>query len=291
MMVVNANPGSRRQVEEGDWCLRVNPGGVDLNRNWDEHWDDGDYGMDTNPGHMPFSEPETQLLKQLVSAYQPTTFLTIHSGTLGMYMPWAFDMEHLADRNQQSMMEVLKSVDKDHCQCPYGAAGREVGYSCPGTCLDWVFDKLKTPYSFAFEIYYGGNQQALRDRWQERRCMLQMLRFSRLRIWRTTTSRICSRNIHPVSSRLIRNGTLTRMKSFQVSRASRRSILTLRTSTGRPWRTGPRPTCRPRPRWQQDCESSLLCDPSMRKACSERTKKTRQVFDFLAMRIARSFCV
>ncbi|CAJ1449333.1 unnamed protein product [Effrenium voratum] len=168
MMVVNANPGSRRQVEEGDWCLRVNPGGVDLNRNWDEHWDDGDYGMDTNPGHMPFSEPETQLLKQLVSAYQPTTFLTIHSGTLGMYMPWAFDMEHLADRNQQSMMEVLKSVDKDHCQCPYGAAGREVGYSCPGTCLDWVFDKLKTPYSFAFEIYYGGNQQALRDRWQEK---------------------------------------------------------------------------------------------------------------------------
>lgn len=39
MLVVNANPGSRMQVEQGDWCLRVNPNGVDLNRNWDEHWE------------------------------------------------------------------------------------------------------------------------------------------------------------------------------------------------------------------------------------------------------------
>lgn len=169
MMVLNANPGSRAKVEQGDWCLRVNPNGVDLNRNWDEHWEgDASYGTDTNPGQGPFSEAETQLLKKLVSSYEPTTFLTIHSGTLGMYMPWAFDMQHLADRNQESMMQILQKVDEDHCQCPFGAAGREVGYSCPGTCLDWVFDKLKTPYAFAYEIYYGGSPDELRERWQEK---------------------------------------------------------------------------------------------------------------------------
>ncbi|CAK9068059.1 Carboxypeptidase A1, partial [Durusdinium trenchii] len=169
MMVINANPESRSRVEKGEWCLRVNPNGVDLNRNWDEHWEgDASFGKDTNPGETPFSEPETQLLKQLVSAYRPTTFFTIHSGTLGMYMPWAFDMQHLADRNQQSMMEILKKVDEDHCQCPFGAAGKEVGYSCPGTCLDWVFDQLKTPYCFAYEIYYGGSLSQLRDRWQDK---------------------------------------------------------------------------------------------------------------------------
>eukprot|EP00438_Fugacium_kawagutii_P026675 Skav231882 [mRNA] locus=scaffold54:313976:319226:- [translate_table: standard] len=67
MVVVNANPGSRVQVEQGDWCLRVNPNGVDLNRNWDEHWEgDAYYGADTNPGKgpKPFSEAETQLLKR-----------------------------------------------------------------------------------------------------------------------------------------------------------------------------------------------------------------------------------
>eukprot|EP00913_Durusdinium_trenchii_P024016 g22554.t1 len=73
MMVINANPESRSRVEKGEWCLRVNPNGVDLNRNWDEHWEgDASFGKDTNPGETPFSEPETQLLKQLVSAYRPT---------------------------------------------------------------------------------------------------------------------------------------------------------------------------------------------------------------------------
>ena len=37
-MVLNANPASRRKVEEGEYCLRVNENGVDLNRNWDDHW-------------------------------------------------------------------------------------------------------------------------------------------------------------------------------------------------------------------------------------------------------------
>ena len=83
--------------------------------------------------------------KALVQDYRPTTFLTVHSGTRGMYMPWAYDMEHLAKRNQPQMMQILTALDRDHCQCPFGAAGKEVGYSCPGTCLDWVYDKLRVP--------------------------------------------------------------------------------------------------------------------------------------------------
>eukprot|EP00419_Tripos_fusus_P076148 CAMPEP_0172891792 /NCGR_PEP_ID=MMETSP1075-20121228/144700_1 /TAXON_ID=2916 /ORGANISM="Ceratium fusus, Strain PA161109" /LENGTH=375 /DNA_ID=CAMNT_0013746307 /DNA_START=69 /DNA_END=1196 /DNA_ORIENTATION=- len=170
-IVVNGNPVSRQQVEKGNFCLRTNPNGVDLNRNWDEQWQpEAELDpVDTNPGPRPFSEAETRIFKQLVEAYKPTTFLTIHSGTKGMYMPWAFDMEHLAQRNQPQMMQILKTLDKDHCQCPFGAAGKEVGYSCPGTCLDWVYDHLKTPFAFAFEIYTGSQVAAiLRERWQEK---------------------------------------------------------------------------------------------------------------------------
>merc|ERR1719243_68210 len=80
-----------------------------------------------------------------------------------MYMPWAYDMEHLA------MLHILKALDKDHCECPFGAAGREVGYACPGTCLDWVYDKLKVPYAFAFEIYTDQDVSAsLLSRWEEK---------------------------------------------------------------------------------------------------------------------------
>lgn len=168
-IILNANPRSRKKVEGGDYCVRTNPSGVDLNRNWDEHFEQASagFGADSNPGPSPFSEPETRILKQVVTDYAPTTFLTVHSGTRGMYLPWAYDMTHLATFNEPGMMEILKSVDNDHCQCPFGAAGKQVGYSCPGTCIDYAYAKLNTPFAFAFEIYASpGNDEDLRSRWQ-----------------------------------------------------------------------------------------------------------------------------
>jgi hypothetical protein len=170
-IVLNGNPHSRVEVERGDFCLRTNPNGVDLNRNWDEMWEEGesDSMSDTNAGPKPFSEPETRIFKRLVEHFQPTTFLTVHSGTRGMYMPWAYDMKHTARFNAPLMLNVLKDLDKAHCQCPYGAAGKEVGYPCPGTCLDWVYSKLKTPYVFAFEIYTSSDRdEDLKKRWDEK---------------------------------------------------------------------------------------------------------------------------
>eukprot|EP00451_Oxyrrhis_marina_P002689 CAMPEP_0204270520 /NCGR_PEP_ID=MMETSP0468-20130131/18943_1 /ASSEMBLY_ACC=CAM_ASM_000383 /TAXON_ID=2969 /ORGANISM="Oxyrrhis marina" /LENGTH=372 /DNA_ID=CAMNT_0051246069 /DNA_START=78 /DNA_END=1196 /DNA_ORIENTATION=+ len=170
MIITNGNPKSRAKVEGGDYCLRVNERGVDLNRNWDEHFEGGnpDYVGDTNPGPKAFSEAETQIFKKLAEQYRPTSFLTIHSGTRGMYMPYAFDMDHLAPRKQKSMLQMLTKLDEEYCQCPFGAAGREVGYSCPGTCLDYVYDKLNTDYAFAFEIYYGEDDGELKERFQEK---------------------------------------------------------------------------------------------------------------------------
>lgn len=176
--VLNANPRSREQVEQGSYCIRTNPDGVDLNRNWDEKWikDEATFQDDVNPGPHPFSEPETRIFKQLVMDYKPTTFLTVHSGTRGLYMPWAYDTEHLAVRNQRAMMEVLREVDAKHCQCPFGAAGKEVGYSCPGTCIDWVYDQMKAPYAFAFEIFVDPSQDAdLKQRWDEKAASASLL--------------------------------------------------------------------------------------------------------------------
>lgn len=166
-IVLNGNPRSRSRVEGGEFCLRTNPNGVDLNRNWDEHWQEHDAtGQETNPGARPWSEAETRIFKELVTKFQPTTFLTIHSGTKGMYMPWAYDTEHAAQYNAPGMLSLLKELDSRHCQCPFGAAGKEVGYPCPGTCLDWIYSKLKTPYVFAFEIYTNRDDDLL-ERWNE----------------------------------------------------------------------------------------------------------------------------
>lgn len=167
-LVLNGNPHSRVEVEHGEYCLRTNPNGVDLNRNWDEKWNKHATG-DTNAGPKPFSEAETRIFKKLVEQFKPTTFLTVHSGTRGMYMPWAFDMEHTASYNAPLMLNVLKDIDNKHCKCPFGAAGKEVGYPCPGTCLDWVYRNVKTPFVFAWEIYTSPDRDSeLKRRWDEK---------------------------------------------------------------------------------------------------------------------------
>jgi len=169
-LILNANPGSRVRVEAGEYCLRENPNGVDLNRNWDEKWDLGTSdSADQAHGQRPFSEPETQMVRDLISNFQPTTFLSVHSGTLGLYMPWAYDSQHLATRNRAAMLSILQDLDATHCKCPFGAAGKEVGYDCPGTSFDWVFDHLNAHFSFAWEIYAAPESgESLRKRWEEK---------------------------------------------------------------------------------------------------------------------------
>jgi len=154
-LVLNANPRSRAKVESGEYCLRTNPNGVDLNRNYNIKWEPGATieGQSTNPGPHPFSEPETQIMKSLLETLRPTTYLTVHSGVKGMYMPWAWSTDLLEnDTSQSSMMQVLRALDKDHCRCPYGAAGKEVGYAAPGTSLDFARTIEGNLFSFAFEI-------------------------------------------------------------------------------------------------------------------------------------------
>uniref|UniRef100_A0A6U4BW63 Peptidase M14 domain-containing protein n=1 Tax=Vitrella brassicaformis TaxID=1169539 RepID=A0A6U4BW63_9ALVE len=168
-IVVNGNPQSRRRVEEGEYCVRVNEHGVDLNRNWDDHWtSESNLGPDTNPGAKPFSEPETAIFLDLVKEVKTTTFVTIHSGTFGMYQPWAYEQKE-APRNAQRMSKILRALDAKHCTCPFGAAAVQVGYPCPGTSLDFVYDKLDPPanYAFAFEIYTSPSRTVgLKERYE-----------------------------------------------------------------------------------------------------------------------------
>jgi len=37
-VILNANPSSRERVENGEFCIRENEHGVDLNRNYAAHW-------------------------------------------------------------------------------------------------------------------------------------------------------------------------------------------------------------------------------------------------------------
>jgi len=51
------------------------------------------------------------------------------------------------------MMDILRNMNPKYCDCDIGSAAEELNYLCPGTCLDYAYDVVKTPYSLAWEIY------------------------------------------------------------------------------------------------------------------------------------------
>ena len=69
-----------------------------------------------------------------------------------MYTPYAYSKD-TAEINEEAMLSVVNNLNKKYCNCPSGAAGKEVGYLCPGTSLDYVYDNYFAKYSYAWEIF------------------------------------------------------------------------------------------------------------------------------------------
>ena len=64
-IIYNANPISREKALNGEYCLRTNENGVDLNRNFIYRFDDNEKeGTSEYPGTRPLSEPYTQCLDE-----------------------------------------------------------------------------------------------------------------------------------------------------------------------------------------------------------------------------------
>jgi len=169
-IVYNGNRISREKVEQGDYCLRTNQNDVDLNRNWDNYWKAGHMLSEIYPGPNPFSEPETLAFKQLVEDFEPNLFLSIHSGTKAMCLPYSHrqdSMETIVQSDSKSkhfidMLEIVQPLDAQYCQCPYGGLGKEVGYAHSGTCIDYVFENIPSvAHAFLFEIFTS------KDRWPD----------------------------------------------------------------------------------------------------------------------------
>eukprot|EP00929_Paragymnodinium_shiwhaense_P003378 TRINITY_DN10385_c1_g1_i1.p1 TRINITY_DN10385_c1_g1~~TRINITY_DN10385_c1_g1_i1.p1 ORF type:complete len:438 (+),score=83.76 TRINITY_DN10385_c1_g1_i1:79-1392(+) len=158
VIVPNANPLGRKEVDRGNFCKRTNEHDVDLNRNWgfDGHMDPESKDKDTNPGPHSFSEPESRLLQHFVAQEKPDIFLDVHSGSYLLGTPWAYSPQAYP-KDQAMLLEVLKPISDKYCdgQCPYGNAADLVGYPAPGTEMDYLKDRVGTPYSFSWEIYVG----------------------------------------------------------------------------------------------------------------------------------------
>ncbi|KAF4388891.1 hypothetical protein G4B88_029201, partial [Cannabis sativa] len=132
--------------------------GVDLNRNWSVDWGKKEEDFDPyeeNPGSAPFSEPETQIMRKLALSFDPHIWVNVHSGMEALFMPYDHKNKTPDGVSSEQMKLMLEKVNllHFHQHCMIGSGGGSVGYLAHGTATDFMYDIVKVPMAFTFEIY------------------------------------------------------------------------------------------------------------------------------------------
>ena len=132
-------------------------GGVDLNRNYDAHWELGvaQVSSETYRGPAVWSEPESRAVRDWVLAY-PNILVaaTLHSGADIILHPWGWSQnEHLPDGQVYERIARKGSQLTACCgffgtQHAWTARGL---YVAPGGTMDWMY--AQGIYAFTPEIY------------------------------------------------------------------------------------------------------------------------------------------
>jgi hypothetical protein len=158
VIVPMENLHGREMVEGGNLCERKNGRGVDPNRNWDIHWGHKENDYDPSeeyPGSKPFSEPESELLRQLGLELKPHVWLNVHSGMEAMFLPYDHKNELVKGPSAEATLRILRSLNEQLCKgrCAVGPGGKTVGYLAHGTATDYMHEKLGVGISMTWEIY------------------------------------------------------------------------------------------------------------------------------------------
>lgn len=129
-----------RQVDnDGDGTINEDyPHGVDINRNWDIAWLEGDARVNsyTYKGTSPWSEPETRAMRDFVLR-QPNIVaaLDLHSGVNMLIYPWSVSTERPVDENT---LQTLARAGSALTRAPHTMAGDGL-YLGYGTAKDWFY--------------------------------------------------------------------------------------------------------------------------------------------------------
>jgi hypothetical protein len=128
-----------------DW-----PGGVDLNRNYAYKWDLGSPhpSSEIYRGPAPFSEPETEAIRDLALAHNFTYAISYHSGTENILYPWGWTRNPPPD--QDRFAEIAEDLSSVTGGTPYEQASYM--YYTYGVWDDWMYAVAKV-FPFTCEIF------------------------------------------------------------------------------------------------------------------------------------------
>ncbi|XP_078664727.1 carboxypeptidase B-like [Branchiostoma floridae x Branchiostoma belcheri] len=140
--------------------------GVDLNRNWDDHF--AETGASPDPcsniyhGTAPFSEPETQGISDFVLNHpEIKVYLAMHSYSQLWISPWGYDYARPPHYHLQNAMAIAAESASRAVHGEQYRVGRsiEILYAVSGGARDWAYDKAGVIYSYTVELrdtgFYG----------------------------------------------------------------------------------------------------------------------------------------
>ena len=137
--------------------------GVDPERNWDWHWNEGDSNPNspTYHGPQPFSEPMTRAERDFILKYNIDSFAVIHSFSAAILLPWFYTAQPPPHANffaslGKSMAQLTMMNGNPSQHYEYGRPDQVIGYSASGSSADWVYGKLnKIAIAVEMEPTYG----------------------------------------------------------------------------------------------------------------------------------------
>ncbi|HYT17677.1 MAG TPA: M14 family metallopeptidase [Thermoplasmata archaeon] len=136
--------------------------GVDLNRNYGYMWGSGGFGTSTNDseyrGTGPFSEPESQAIRDLALAHPPVLSISYHSAGQWVLYPWSYTRLPTADDDRLSNFAIEMAVANGYQVLQEGRAT----HVNPGNSDDWLYGTLGTA-PFTFEVGLDFNSQNARS--------------------------------------------------------------------------------------------------------------------------------
>ena len=150
------NPDGRTKVEDGSAMWRKNTRdnqGVDINRNADDHWQQGSaspWAQDYR-GAAPFSEPETQAVKALTERVDFKVAMDMHCYGGMVLWPPGFSKEYSKD---EAAFRAIGERMAKPLGYKAGTIARTI-YSTFGDFATWEYQQKGT-LSFAVELDTGG---------------------------------------------------------------------------------------------------------------------------------------
>jgi carboxypeptidase T len=149
--------------------------GVDINRNYSAKWGYDNIGSSPDPGLeiyrglAPFSEPETQAIRNLFLRENFHAVISYHSFSQTIMYPWGYSTEPTTKDKElreiaARMSELIQAVNGRKYE--YGESGTLL-YVTNGDAIDWTFETLSIP-SFTIELppldmIHGGFFNAEKD--------------------------------------------------------------------------------------------------------------------------------